>query len=169
MTNTISYGNGNDVAGMLTEFTVRHCDVGDGDFAGTDGNISADPLFAGGPLHAYYLSQLAAGQGADSPCVDTGDPATHTGLDRQTTRTDSTRDTGTIDMGYHAGYTLRVVSIAHGSDVTIEWNAQPELDYVVEWSEDRETWHDIDVGETGSWTDTYTAGYERKFYRVREK
>jgi len=72
-------------------------------------------------------------------------------------------------MGYHAGYALRVVSMAQGSSVTIEWNAQPGLDYVVEWSEDRQTWHEIDVGETGSWTDTDTAAYERKFYRIREE
>jgi len=169
MTNVISYGNGNDIAGTLTAFTVRHCNVGDGDFAGSDGNISADPLFVSGPLHAYYLSQLAAGQGADSPSVDTGEPTTFAGLDRQTTRTDSTRDTGTIDMGYHAAYAFRVTSISHGSDVTVEWNAQPGLDYVVEWSLDRETWHDVNVGQTGSWTDTDTAAYERKFYRIREK
>jgi len=169
MTNVIVYGNGDDVGGDLARFTPTCCNIGDGDFAGTDGNISTDPLFVSGPLHSYYLSQTAAGQGADSPCVDTGDPAMLTGLDRQTTRTDSLRDTGTIDMGYHAGYALRVVSIAHGSDVTIEWNAQPGLDYVVEWSEDRQTWHEVDVGETGAWTDTDTAAYARKFYRVREE
>jgi len=169
MTNVIVYSNGDDVGGDLARFTPTCCNIGDGDFAGTDGNISANPLFAGGPLHAYYLSQTAAGQGADSPCVDTGDPTTLTGLDRFTTRTDDLRDTGTIDMGYHAGYALRVVSMAQGSSVTIEWNAQPGLDYVVEWSEDRQTWHEIDVGETGSWTDTDTAAYERKFYRIREE
>jgi len=169
MTNVIVYGNGDDIGGDPARFTATYCNVGDGDFAGSDGNISADPLFVSGPLHAHYLSQLAAGQGADSPCVDAGDPVTPVGLDRQTTRTDSTRDTGTIDMGYHAAYALRVTSISHGSDVTIEWNAQPNLDYVVEWSLDRETWHDVDVGQTGSWTDTDTAAYERKFYRIREK
>ena len=38
------------------------------------GDISADPLFVPGPDGNHYLSQIAAGQAADSPCVDSGDP-----------------------------------------------------------------------------------------------
>jgi len=38
------------------------------------GNIDADPLFVTGPQGEYYLSQTAAGQGADSPAVNAGDP-----------------------------------------------------------------------------------------------
>jgi hypothetical protein len=168
--NSVFWGNGDDLyIDQYVSTSVLYCNIGDGDYAGTNGNFSANPLFVGGPLHGYYLSQTAAGQSTDSPCVDGGDPSTNSGLDRQTTRTDSTRDTGPIDIGYHAAYALCVTSIAHGSDVTIEWNAQPNLNYVVEWSVDRETWHEIDVGQTASWTDTDTAAYERKFYRVREK
>jgi hypothetical protein len=65
-------------------------------------NIDADPLFVPGPGGAYYLSQIAAGQAADSPCVDTGsDTAANLGLDLLTTRTDEGLDAGTVDMGYH--------------------------------------------------------------------
>ena len=68
------------------------------------GNIDADPLFVTGPQGDYYLSQIASGQGSNSPCLDTGDPAIDpwpwvwTSL---TTRTDQVLDTGIVDMGYH--------------------------------------------------------------------
>jgi len=65
--------------------------------------IDQDPLFVSGPLHDYYLSQIAAGQAADSPCVDAGsDTAANLGLDHRTTRTDEVPDEGIVDMGYHA-------------------------------------------------------------------
>ena len=66
------------------------------------GNIDADPLFVSGPLGDYYLSQVAAGQGVDSPCVDVGSGrAVKQGLDTLTTRTDQIPDAGIVDMGYH--------------------------------------------------------------------
>jgi len=64
------------------------------------GNIDQDPLFVTGPLGDHYLSQLAAGQGAQSPCVDAGDPS-GSPLPGTTTRTDEVPDAGTIDIGYH--------------------------------------------------------------------
>jgi len=63
------------------------------------GVIDEDPLFVTGPLGDHYLSQTAAGQGADSPCVDTGDPASDPV--HGTTRTDSVQDSGIVDMGFH--------------------------------------------------------------------
>jgi hypothetical protein len=71
-------------------------------------NIGEDPNFIAG----YHLSQIAAGQLYDSPCVDTGsDLSVHLGLDVYTTRTDSFPDTYDpnnpdpnsviVDMGYH--------------------------------------------------------------------
>ena len=76
--------------------TVTYCDV-KGGWTGT-GNIDADPLFVTGPLGDYYLSQIAAGQALDSPCVDAGDP---TSTIIGTTRTDEVQDSGVVDMGYH--------------------------------------------------------------------
>jgi len=65
-------------------------------------NISGAPLFAAGPLGAYYLGQSAAGQPADSPAVDAGfGVATDYGLDTYTTRTDGALDEGSVDIGYH--------------------------------------------------------------------
>ena len=66
------------------------------------GNMDLDPLFVPGPDGEHYLSQVVAGQAADSPCVDAGDPGTDPwGWDSMTTRTDQTSDSGTVDIGYH--------------------------------------------------------------------
>jgi hypothetical protein len=63
------------------------------------GNIVANPLFVAGPHGDYYLSQVASGQGQDSPCLDAGDPALLVG--EGTTRTDEVCDLWPLDMGYH--------------------------------------------------------------------
>ena len=63
------------------------------------GVISADPLFIRGPDGSCYLGQTAAGQGADSPCLDAGDPALPSPAG--TTRTDRAPDRGVGDLGYH--------------------------------------------------------------------
>ena len=69
---------------------------------GGTGNISGDPLFTTGPLGPYYLSQTAAGQAVQSPCVDAGSTtALAAGLANRTTRTDHRSDVGIVDMGYH--------------------------------------------------------------------
>lgn len=64
------------------------------------GNINADPCFIS--VAGYFLSQIAAGQLIDSPCVDAGNTdANSIGLANYTTRTDSIGDQGVVDMGYH--------------------------------------------------------------------
>ncbi len=95
--------------------TVSYCDV-EGGWTGT-GNIDMNPLFTTGSLGAHYLSQIASGDGADSPCLDTGsDMAATTCFDiaagticlgNLTTRTDHADDTDLVDMGFH--YTEGVV------------------------------------------------------------
>ena len=72
----------------------------------SDTNIDEDPQFAATHstdfLKNYYLSQIAAGQLTDSPCVDAGSTtATAAGLDSYTTRTDHVADSNDVDMGYH--------------------------------------------------------------------
>ena len=65
-------------------------------------DLTLNPLFATGPLGNFYLSQMAAGQSATSPLVDAGaHTAAELGLDQLTTRTDSVRDTGLVDLGIH--------------------------------------------------------------------
>ena len=61
---TILHGNGDDVDGTVY---ASWSDIGDGDFAGVDGNFSADPLFRD-PANGDW--RLVWG----SPCVDAGDP-----------------------------------------------------------------------------------------------
>ncbi len=65
------------------------------------GNIFDDPLFVSGPRGGYYLSQVAAGQASDSPCVDAGDSTEAWGWTSLTTRIDRQLDVTPTDMGYH--------------------------------------------------------------------
>lgn len=66
------------------------------------GHITTDPLFLPGPRGDYYLSQTAAGQSGNSPCVDAGSGAVSgSAVEGRTTRTDGAADTGTADVGYH--------------------------------------------------------------------
>ncbi len=100
---------GNEIYSYSGTPDVRYCDISGG-FTGT-GNIDSDPLFTSGPLGAYYLSHKAAGQGQNSPCMDTGQTlASETCLnlagyaicmDQYSTRTDEVADSGIVDMGYH--------------------------------------------------------------------
>jgi hypothetical protein len=96
--NNILYGNTAmfypDLLGTPA-FTYSCCPQG---IAGT-GNITNNPLFVLGPFGSFYLSQIAAGQSSDSPCVDVGNPASP--MVTGTTRTDQIQDAGIIDMGYH--------------------------------------------------------------------
>jgi nitrous oxidase accessory protein NosD len=70
-----------------------------------DNGLSEEPLFASVSEEkngTYYLSQRAAGQGDQSPCVDAGsDTAAKLGLQDKTTRTDKVGDAGKVDLGYH--------------------------------------------------------------------
>ncbi|MFC1721754.1 right-handed parallel beta-helix repeat-containing protein [Patescibacteria group bacterium] len=76
-----------------------------------EGNFDSDPLFTTGPDGSYCLSQIAAGQVADSPCLNTGSDLAEnicytnfTGtvcMDDLSTRTDQFPDTDTVDIGYH--------------------------------------------------------------------
>lgn len=66
------------------------------------GTLSDNPLFTIGSNGDYYLSQIASGQIADSPCIDTGsDLASTLGIDDMTTRTDGVFDLVIVDIGYH--------------------------------------------------------------------
>ncbi len=73
---------------------------------GGDGNMGDDPLFVPGPAGCYYLSCAAAGQPADSSCIDAGsDTAANLNLGTMTTRSDEAIDAGVVDLGYHYSVT----------------------------------------------------------------
>lgn len=61
-------------------------------------NLVADPLFADADQH---LSEIASGQGSDSPALDMGSGAVATVDISGTTRTDATADDGTANIGFH--------------------------------------------------------------------
>jgi len=98
VTNCIIWGN----EAHPSSPSVTYCCIENWEGGGEGNIVGQDPLFVSGLLGDYYLSQTAAGQAADSPCVDAGsDTAAALGLDAVTTRTDSVPDTGIVDMGYH--------------------------------------------------------------------
>jgi len=70
----------------------------EGGFSGF-GNFETDPLFTNAIEGSFYLSQIAAGQAQQSPCVDAGDPSAP--LINGTTRTDGYPDEGILDLGFH--------------------------------------------------------------------
>jgi hypothetical protein len=92
-------GSGPQIGGGATGITVMYSDVGPEVWPG---NMYLDPLFATGPLGDFYLSNTAAGQTYNSPCINAGNsPSSIYGLDSLTTSTDNYPDYGTVDMGYH--------------------------------------------------------------------
>jgi hypothetical protein len=103
-TNCIIWGNStySGTSEQLDESTApTYSCIQDWTFGGV-GNIDTDPQFVSGPLGDYYLSQILAGQGSDSSCLDAGsDAAENLGLTDFTTRTDEVGDGVVVDMGYH--------------------------------------------------------------------
>jgi len=117
------FGSSPDPGGAFADVDVSYSDVegGRGQVFVEPGNNQAalfwrygsfdeDPLFANIDVNqaAYYLSQTAAGQLDDSPCVDAGDPTisisnleSMVGGVKLTTRTDQVEDANIIDIGYH--------------------------------------------------------------------
>ncbi len=104
MTHCVISARCNDVvivSGPSGEFIASWSDIdaGDGTVWPGEGNIGAEPLFVTGPHGDCYLSQKAAGQIEDSPCVNAGDPGA--GLIPGSTRSDEVVDQWVLDMGYH--------------------------------------------------------------------
>jgi subtilisin family serine protease len=105
ITNCILWNNGDDLHGCSATYScIQDDDPG-------TGNIKSDPLFTTGPLGDYYLTQIAAGQLSNSPCVNAGNPdmpfLLRLQLFQRTTKTDSAGDMGIVDIGAH--YTKTVV------------------------------------------------------------
>jgi len=90
--NSIIWGNDFNPA-VSDNYSIEYSCV-QGGYSGS-GNIDEDPLF----VSQFLLSQIDAGQAIQSPCVDSGNPASM--LIDGTTRSDGFADTDPPDMGYH--------------------------------------------------------------------
>jgi len=113
----IAVGTGFEFDPRPSSLIVSHCDIQGGKsdtaaYYGYDctltwlgGVINEDPLFVPGPFGKYYLSQIAAGQAVNSPCVDTGSTfAGDVDMHEYVTRNDDSFtafDKDLVDMGYH--------------------------------------------------------------------
>lgn len=64
--NTI-FVNADDFAGTASSLSIKNSLIRDGEFAGVDGNISDDPMFANASIGDYHLL-------VGSPAIDMGDP-----------------------------------------------------------------------------------------------
>ena len=108
ITNSILWENGDN---LIQGFPNISYSCIQGGYPGI-GNIYSNPIFAGNPIGDFFLSQIAAGQFVQSPCVDAGDPDST--LIGGTTRTDGIPDEGIMDMGFHynIAFTQPVLSVS---------------------------------------------------------
>ena len=99
LSSSIFWKNGVNPIGGPVNITYSDVEYG---YAG-EGNIEQDPLFASGTCGDYYLSCIAAGESANSPCIDAGNETAIMGYNPQDfiTRCDGVFDSGRVDMGYH--------------------------------------------------------------------
>ncbi len=110
VSNSIVWGNWNDMNHQSGTLTVSHSNIGDQDFGGD--NLNADPLFE----YGYYLA-------AGSPCTNAGsDTATALGMAMYAINTagDTYGETETVNLGFHypIGFDLTYADIyvAPGGD-----------------------------------------------------
>ncbi len=152
-----------------SQLTVRYSDVKGGAAAAytsagsslhwETGNIDSNPLFTTGAQGAYYLSQTAAGQVSNSPCVNAGSKtAGDAGLSSYSTRTDNAGDSGVVDMGYHTwcGVALAHVTLLSPAD-GIQLSSPPTFAWTVDGGRDNS--FALDGSLTGSFAN-YWSTYE---------
>jgi hypothetical protein len=147
-------------------------------------STGSDPQFTSGLYHDYCLSQTAAGQGSDSPCLDAGSTtAAARGLDNKSTRTDGVDDAGTVDMGYHNGWPLWLADVYWDqatTSVVLTFATEAGVDYTVESAEgdaysDGVSWSDLAAPVTAAGSMTTVSddlssnplGSDFRFYRVK--
>ena len=117
---TIFWANSPDQLYGQNCTNVTYCNIEGNPCSGSTGNIASDPDFVTGPNGDYYLSQIAAGQAATSPCIDAGsDTAVNLGLWKYTTRTDEAGDISIVDMGYHYPMTYPIGDINTDTKVNL--------------------------------------------------
>lgn len=114
---------------------ITYCDVGGG-FAGA-GNFDADPNFVIGSAGNFYLSNSAAGEPLDSPCLNCGSNLagnlTYSTADgdvhfsQLTTRSDAVPDEGVVDVGYHYDPAVVYTPTPITTETPTPWAATPTV------------------------------------------
>jgi len=157
--NCIGWGNGYSPMTIKTGVTFSDIE-GENIFPGI-GNINDNPLFVNGPQGGYYLSQTAAENEADSPCIDKGnDSAENLGLDTMTTRTDGVPDSSIVDMGYHYTSQLEIVFELSVSNADVSYTAGDKFKLIL----------NLRTGVVKSFSDIYLVmlNPENQFYSAFE-
>lgn len=102
--NSLLWSSGSEVIWRCADpdsLRIDHSLVRGGYPSGTN-ILTDDPLFVAGFESDAYLSQTSSGQAVTSPAVDAGsDTSLALGFDALTTATNSTPDTGVVDLGFH--------------------------------------------------------------------
>jgi parallel beta-helix repeat protein len=119
----------NDIIGHTTK---------DFDYSKTPGlnTISVDPKYVGpvGTENGYHLSQLAAGQSVDSPCVNAGSGPVEGSSTEGSTATDNFPDEEDLDLGFHYQIfrsTFQTFSIANVSTSIAYSGGQLKASYTI--------------------------------------
>jgi len=110
---SLLWGNGSEPVLLLEgPAPAITCSDVEGGWVGA-GNLDADPLLTVGPDGSCCLSEVAAGQTKDSPCLDAGsglacdvslptaEPGVYRDLQPAGTRSDWGEDCGRLNLGYH--------------------------------------------------------------------
>jgi hypothetical protein len=119
--NTILFRNVDDVSGSSGGVVASHCDIGDGDFAGTNGNIAVAPKFVDAVSGDFHLR-------FGSACIDAGDPS-ESGID-------GNLDTiGRSDIGAYEFAPLACTDVPHiGTTISLELWGPDMAQATVYWS-----------------------------------
>jgi hypothetical protein len=119
--NTILWNNGDDLNGIPSSM-ISYSNIQDGDFKGSNGNISQDPVFVGA---GNYHPQ------SNSPCIDSGTSTGAPSADIE--RTPRPQGDG-YDMGayeYAVSTLIKLSSFAatpKTGKVILQWNTESETD-----------------------------------------
>lgn len=156
-------------------YSLNGLDFDSENWIGSNGNISADPLFVNPASDDYSLSWLSYPDPVDkSPCIDTGNPDEQ---DPDGTRIDMGAIFFFFDAPPSAPTNLTVTPFRDNPELTWDANTEPDLDHYNIWAKysnysDPGFWHKIATTTGTTWTDNnvQTPGGKHPdiiFYRLK--
>ena len=190
ITNTIIWNHSaNDLYGVLSSTKITYCNIEDGNFNGTNGNISSNPQFVDASTGDFRIKNI-------SPCIDAGndDAPSLSLLERDFQNQErifefDNSGTESVDIGadeYVFGFASPGGLLMDNDGITLTWESLSGKVYYVEYTEDEPdneaTWTQVQLDNEGiiglnqatSWTDDGTEiipPYDndsviQRFYRV---